>query len=98
MQKKVQLLKALSDETRLRIIQHLLDGEKCACTIHPVVKKAQSTVSGHLKILEEAGVLSSKKVGTNIWYRLNSEKTKNILKILDIKKTQNKCKTCSVKK
>jgi ArsR family transcriptional regulator len=98
MQDKIQLLKALSDETRLKIIKHLLDGEKCACTIHPVVKRAQSTVSGHLKILEEAGILKSRKVGKNIWYRLNSDETKKILKILNIKKTENKCKTCKVKK
>ena len=86
MKEKIKLLKALADETRMRIIQHLLDGEKCACTIVPKVGKAQSTVSGHLKILEEAGILKSRRVGTNIWYGVRSAQTKKILKILEIKK------------
>ena len=83
MQSKIKLLKALADETRLKIIQHLINKEKCACTID--VGKAQSTVSGHLKVLEEAGVLSSRRVGINIWYKVNSNKTKEIFKVLNIK-------------
>jgi len=93
MKDKIKLLKALADETRIKIIQHLLDGEKCACTIVPSVGKAQSTVSGHLKILEEAGILESRRVGTNIWYGVKSKDTKDILKILKIKEIKNK-NTC----
>jgi len=92
MKDKIKLLKALSDETRMKIVQHLLDGEKCACTIVPSLGKAQSTVSGHLRILEEAGILESKRVGTNIWYGVKSQEAKKILKILDIKEIKNKNK------
>ncbi|MBN2368034.1 winged helix-turn-helix transcriptional regulator [Candidatus Woesearchaeota archaeon] len=86
MEEKIKLLKALADETRLKIVLHLLKGEKCACTIVPSIGKAQSTVSGHLKILEDAGILSSRRVGTNIWYRVKSEDTKEILRIIGIQK------------
>ena len=93
MKDKVKLLKALADKTRIKIIQHLLDGEKCACTIVPGVGKAQSTVSGHLRILEEAGILESRRVGTNIWYKVKSREAREILRVLNIRriKTKNKC-------
>jgi ArsR family transcriptional regulator len=90
MKQKIKLLKALADETRIKIIQCLLDGEKCACSIVPNINKAQPTVSQHLKILEEAGVLESRRDGTNIWYKINSEETNQIMKILNIKKIKDK--------
>ncbi len=90
MKQKIKLLKALADETRIKIIQCLLDGEKCACSIVPNINKAQPTVSQHLKILEEAGVLESRRDGTNIWYKINSEETNQIMKILNIKKIKGK--------
>ncbi|MBD3204371.1 metalloregulator ArsR/SmtB family transcription factor [Candidatus Woesearchaeota archaeon] len=86
MKQKIRFLKALADETRMKIVLHLLDKEKCACTIYPVVGRAQSTVSEHLAILEKAGILRSRKVGKNIWYEVKSRKAREILKILDIKK------------
>ena len=84
MQRKIKLLKALADETRIKIVQCLMDGERCACTLVPAVGKAQPTVSQHLRILEEAGVLESRRDGVNIWYRIKSDQAVQILKILDI--------------
>ena len=81
MKNKIKFLKALADETRIKIIQHFIDEEKCACTID--VGKAQSTVSEHLTILEDVGILESRRVGTNIWYRVKSKETKKILKVLE---------------
>ncbi len=57
---QIKLLKALSDETRMKIVRCLLEDEQCACAIVPYVGKAQPTVSQNLKILEEAGVLNRK--------------------------------------
>jgi DNA-binding transcriptional ArsR family regulator len=93
----IKLLKALADETRMKIVQCLLDGERCACAIVPAIGKAQPTVSQHLKILEEAGVLESRRNGINIWYRIRSDPTIRILKILDIQKieTQISCEECT---
>jgi ArsR family transcriptional regulator len=85
---RIKLLKALADETRVKIIQCLLGGERCACAIVPAVGKAQPTVSQHLKILEEAGILESRRKGVNIWYMIRSEEAIRIMKILDIKKIE----------
>lgn len=87
-QEKIKLLKALGDETRMRIVQCLQDGERCACTLVPAVGKAQPTVSQHLRILEEAGVLESRRKGINIWYRIRSPDAIRILEILDIPKIE----------
>jgi ArsR family transcriptional regulator len=97
MEAHIKLLKALADETRIKIVQCLLDGERCACAIVPAVGKAQPTVSQHLKILEEAGVLESRRKGINIWYKISSDQAIQIMKILDIQKieTQITCQECT---
>jgi ArsR family transcriptional regulator, arsenate/arsenite/antimonite-responsive transcriptional repressor len=82
---QIKLLKALGDETRIRILQQLLDGEKCACVIVPGTGKSQPTVSGHLKVLEEAGVLGSRRVGKNVWYAIKSEEAKKVLETLNVR-------------
>ena len=92
MQEKIKLLKALSDETRIKIVQCFLDGEQCACAIVPFIGKAQPTVSQHLKILEEAGVLESRREGVNVWYKIKSKEAMQIMRILDIQKIENKIK------
>ncbi len=94
MKEKIKLLKALGDETRIRIMQCLLDGEVCACTLVPAVGKAQPTVSQHLKILEEAGILESRREGVNIWYKVTSRDAKKIMTILDIPKIKIDCRCC----
>ncbi|MBL7170091.1 MAG: winged helix-turn-helix transcriptional regulator [Candidatus Aenigmarchaeota archaeon] len=92
MKEKIKLLKALSDETRIKIIQCLLDGEQCACAIVPFIGRAQPTISKHLKILEESGVLESRREGVNIWYKVKSKESMKIMKILDIQKIERKVK------
>ncbi len=84
MEKKIKLLNALSDETRIKILQYMLNRELCACSIYPLVQKAQSTVSKHLKILEEAGIVEYRRDGINIWYKIKSNDAIQILKILKI--------------
>lgn len=92
MKEKIKLLKALSDETRIKIVQCLMSGEQCACAIVPFIGKAQPTVSQHLKILEEAEILESRREGVNIWYRIKSKEAIQIMKILDIQRIENKIK------
>ena len=83
MKKRIGVLKALSNRTRLRILEFLKDGEKCACKIVPYTKKSQPNVSLHLKKLEETGILESRKEGTNMFYKIRD---KRVLKILEILK------------
>ncbi len=84
MDKKIKLLKAMGDETRMKILQYLLNGEKCACTIVPFIGKAQPTVSQHLRILVEAGVLDVRRDGTKVLYSIKSNQAVRIMKILNI--------------
>jgi DNA-binding transcriptional ArsR family regulator len=84
MDKKIKLLKAMGDETRIKILQYLLNGEKCACTIVPFIGKAQPTVSQHLKVLVEAGILDVRKDGTKVLYRIKNDRAVQIMKILNI--------------
>ena len=89
---KIKLLKALADGCRMKIVKLLLGGEQCACAIVPYVGKAQPTVSSHLRILEEAGVVESRRVGVNIFYRLKSRDSAKILAVLGIRKARAKAK------
>jgi len=77
------IFKAFCDENRLRIIELLSKGEKCACTLLEEVTIAQSTLSHHMKILVDSTIVSSRKEGKWTYYRLNtqgSEEAKEILK------------------
>ena len=62
---------ALSDPVRLRLVSLLAtstDGAVCVCDLVEPVGKSQPTVSHHLKVLREAGLVASEKRGTNVWY------------------------------
>ncbi len=67
------LFKALSDETRLRIVQTMArSGEElCECNIVPLFGLSQSTISYHLKVLREAGIVECEKRGLWAYYRVN---------------------------
>jgi ArsR family transcriptional regulator len=77
----LKILKALSDQTRLNILELLLEGEKCVCEIFPRVKRTQSTVSIQLKVLEKAGILESKRIGKKVFYRIKDSRIYGIFKI-----------------
>ena len=79
--RKSDLFKALGDETRLKIVEFLLDGEKCVCEIFPHVKRTQSTVSIQLGKLENLGILSSRREGKKIYYKISNEKVKRIIRL-----------------
>ncbi len=64
------LFKALSDQTRLRIVGLLLSGEVCVCDIHGSLGLPQPTVSRHLAYLRNAGLVVGRKQGLWVHYRL----------------------------
>jgi DNA-binding transcriptional ArsR family regulator len=84
MDEKIKLLKAMGDDTRIKILQYLLNGEKCACTIVPFIGKAQPTVSQHLKILVEAGILDVRRDGKKMLYKIKNDQAVRILEIMNI--------------
>ena len=67
----IRLLAALADPTRLAIVRQLsADGEVCACDFIDCCDVSQPTISHHLKALRQAGIVTSERRGTWIWYRL----------------------------
>ena len=78
----VSLFHALSDETRLEILDRLRDGEKCVCELTDVLKAAQSRLSFHLKVLKEAGLIRDRPEGRWMYYALNSESLEEAEEIL----------------
>ena len=80
---RVKVLKALADPVRLRIIEFLRGGERCVCEIVPFIGKAQPTVSKHLDILHDAGVLDRRVDGKKVLYRVRSEAVLQLLRALD---------------
>ena len=71
MQKLLLCFKALSDETRLKILSLLKDGEACVCDIAETLEMTQPNISFHLGILKEAGLLKDRKNGRWMYYSLN---------------------------
>jgi DNA-binding transcriptional ArsR family regulator len=86
----LRMFKALSDQTRLRIVEHLLDGEKCVCEIFPRVKRTQSTVSIQLKILERSGIVEPRREGKKVFYRIKERSVRELFKILGYEKASKK--------
>ncbi|MCC4770970.1 metalloregulator ArsR/SmtB family transcription factor [Methanosarcina sp. DH2] len=82
---KVKFFKALGDETRLTILSYLLEHSYCACDFSSLTKKDQTTVSKHLKVLVEAGILKYEKQGRNIIYSIKNEETNCLLLSLGIR-------------
>jgi len=85
MRESLKVYKALCDETRLKIVEFLLNGEKCVCEIVPVTKRTQSTVSIQLAKLENLGIVESKREGKRVYYNISNPKVKRILKMVNEK-------------
>jgi ArsR family transcriptional regulator len=66
----IRVMKALSDPSRVRVLKLLEEKELCVCEIQNVLGLAQSTVSKHMKLLEDAGLVNRKRQGTWIIYSL----------------------------
>ncbi|KZL92643.1 ArsR/SmtB family transcription factor [Clostridium magnum] len=79
----VRIFKALGHPIRYKIVKFLYDGPKCVCKLNEDIELSQANLSQHLKILKEAGILSSEKMGMNIHYRISSEEIKKIIDSVD---------------
>jgi len=67
---RAAVFKALGHPSRLALIDHLVDGEKCVCELNEVIDADISTVSRHLSILRNSGIVSSERRGNKIFYTL----------------------------
>lgn len=79
MDAQVEVFKALGDDTRLKIVKCLLTQEYCACEFTFDIQKDQTTISRHLKILVDVGILKSEKKGRNIIYSIKDKATIEML-------------------
>ena len=68
--RSTSIFHALSDETRLAVVQMLGDGERCVCDLQAALDVAQSRLSFHLKVLKEAGLVTDRKDGRWSYYPL----------------------------
>ncbi len=78
--KEAEVFKALGHPTRLWIVQQLADGEHCVCEFVEAVGADFSTISKHLSVLKQAGVIEDDKRGKSVYYRLTCP---CVLKMLD---------------
>jgi ArsR family transcriptional regulator, arsenate/arsenite/antimonite-responsive transcriptional repressor len=72
MKQFILVMKALSDPNRVAVLKILEQGERCVCEIQYLLELAQPTVSKHMKILEEAGLVKRRRQGTWILYSLSN--------------------------
>jgi ArsR family transcriptional regulator len=79
----VQLFKALADETRLKIIELLSNGEMCACELLQNFKITQPTLSYHMKILCDSGIVQGRREGAWMYYRKESNLFGDISRFLE---------------
>lgn len=88
----VQVLKALSDETRLKIVDMLSCGELCACDILEEFSITQPTLSYHMKILSDCGLVNGVRDRSWVRYTLNKENADNAMSFLkDITSDKKDC-------
>lgn len=72
-ERSAQLFHALSDVTRLAIIEQLQGGERCVCELTDTLDAAQSRLSFHLRVLKDAGLVSDRREGRWSYYELRRD-------------------------
>ncbi|WP_326700401.1 metalloregulator ArsR/SmtB family transcription factor [Streptomyces sp. NBC_01754] len=80
-----KVFKALGDPVRLRLLSMIAsraDGEICVCDLTPAFELSQPTISHHLKLLKQAGLIDSERRGTWVYYRLLPQATDRLAALL----------------
>jgi ArsR family transcriptional regulator len=79
-----RLFHALSDGTRLSILQRLRFGEQCVCNLTDALDAAQSRLSFHLKVLKDAGLVTDRREGRWMYYTMNPETLAEIADAIEL--------------
>ncbi|MBZ4655168.1 MAG: winged helix-turn-helix transcriptional regulator [Peptococcaceae bacterium] len=77
------IFKALSDQNRFKILQMVARQEMCVCDLTEAFRLTQPTISHHLKVLAEAGLITVEKRGKWCFYTLNQQSIRNLHDLLD---------------
>jgi len=78
-----RLFHALSDGTRLSILQRLRLGERCVCDLTDALDAAQSRLSFHLKVLKDADLVADRREGRWMYYTLNPDTLNEMAELID---------------
>ena len=78
-----RLFHALSDGTRLAILQRLRFGEQCVCNLTDALDAAQSRLSFHLKVLKDAGLVTDRREGRWMYYTMNTDALAEVGELVD---------------
>ena len=81
---------ALSDETRLQLLDCISECEQCVCDLTNLLKTGQSRLSFHLKILKDAGILTDRREGRWVYYSLNPEAIEGLAQFVSELKTRHR--------
>jgi len=79
-----EVFNALAHPSRLEIVDLLRDGEACVCHIQAMLNQRQSYISQHLNVLRSAGLVSSRKEGLRVYYRVSDDR---LFEVIDEMKT-----------
>ena len=81
--KGVSLFHALSDETRLALLDQLKNGERCVCELTDAMKAGQSRLSFHLKVLKESGLIQDRREGRWMYYSINRDAIEELEELVE---------------
>ncbi len=84
MKQPFEVFKALADETRLRILSLLSHGEMCVSDLDAILQVGQSKVSRHLDYLRKTGLVTSRRFGTLVFYRLDLDHPTVVSRLLEL--------------
>jgi len=76
---KAEILKALAQPTRLKILELLRNGEKCICEIVPAINGEQSNISRHISLMQKSNLVTTRKDGVKVMVKVNDSKVFEIL-------------------
>lgn len=76
---KAEVLKALAQPTRLKILECLRNGEKCICEIVPVINGEQSNISRHISLMQKSHLVTTRKDGVKVMVNVKDPKVFEIL-------------------
>jgi len=76
---KAEILKALAQPTRLKILELLRNGEKCICEIVPAINGEQSNISRHISLMQKSHLVTTRKDGVRVMVKVKDPKIFDIL-------------------
>ncbi|MDI6762215.1 MAG: metalloregulator ArsR/SmtB family transcription factor [Thermodesulfobacteriota bacterium] len=81
---KAEVLKALAQPTRLKILEFLRNGERCICEIVPAINGEQSNISRHISLMQKSHLVSTRKDGVKVMVKVKDPKIFEILDSISI--------------